>query len=256
MLARAGREKSKSGVYHVLLRGVEGLFADGSDYIEFRAKLAEYFGNEVRLLAFLLLPNRVHLIIDEADSELSKALKPLCTSYARYYNRAHVADGKLFYDRYKSVPLETKADIADAVAFLNAIGRRFAGKETSSLAEYLGTPMLCDDKRLKELIGDDCTSMKPKALHLDDYTQLTREEMEEYLKIVADCTLEDVAKMDRTSEEFLRIFSASVTARAILPLFGVHMTTTRRKPTARKEPVAEKKTDEQPQKKNLSVWLL
>ncbi|MBQ7794586.1 MAG: hypothetical protein IJ366_08745 [Clostridia bacterium] len=255
-MARAGRQKSASGVYHVLLRGVEGLFSDSSDYVEFRARLAEYFADEVRLLAFLLLPNRVHLIIDEGGAELSLAVKPLCTSYARYYNRTHSIDGKLFYDRYKSVPLESRDDIADAVAFLNAVGRRFAGKETSSLAEYLGEAVLCDTKRLAQLIGDKTSSMKPKALHLDDYSQLTREEMEEYLRIVADCTLDDLAEADRQSESFKMIFSCGVTARAVLPLFGVHTPAAEKKKAVVQKPAAVEEKNEPAPKKNLSVWLL
>ncbi len=249
-MARAGREKSESGVYHVLLRGAGGLFKEKSDYIEFRSKLSEYFGKNVRLLAFLLLSNRVHLIIDEGDGELSKALKPLCTSYARYFNRTYGASGKLFYDRYKSVPLDKKEDIADSVAFLNALSRRFAGKETSSLAEYLGTPAICDTKHLRFLIGERAESMKPRALHLDDYTQLSKEDFEEILKIVADCTLEELSRLNRNDERFKRIFSQSVTARAVLPLFGVHI----KSPRAKKPEKPDEKEDTP--RKNLSVWLL
>ncbi len=222
-MARAGREKSRSGVYHILLRGAKDLFLNNSDYIEFRARLAEYFEGEVRLLAYLLFPGRVHLIIDEGEAELSKVIKPLLTSYARYYNRTYGETGKLFFDRYKSVPLGDKEAISDTVQFLNAVGRRFAGKGTSSLAEYLSGEVLCDTGRLKELVGDSCSAMSPKALQMEDYARLSREDMNEYLRLVADFSLDDLEKLDRNDERFIRIFSGSVTPRSVLPLYGVQI---------------------------------
>lgn len=262
-MARAGRQKSSSGVYHVLLRGVDKLFLEESDYIEFRARLAEYFAGEVKLLAYALLQNRVHLLIDECELEMSKAVKPLCTSYARYFNRTYSADGKLFYDRYKSVPCNSKAEIADAYAFINAVGKEFAVDENSSAGT--AARELCDTKRVKALIGD-VKGLKPVALHMDDYSQLSKADMEKYLMIVASCKLSDLAKMDRQSEEFRRIFSGGVTARAVLPLYNVkpaNETKKKKTPAPKKMPAPrieekpESKKEEKPApKKDLSVWLL
>ena len=262
-MARAGRQKSSSGVYHVLLRGVDKLFLEDSDYIEFRARLAEYFAGEVKLLAYALLQNRVHLLIDEGGLEISKAVKPLCTSYARYFNRTHSVDGKLFYDRYKSVPCNDKAEIADAYAFINAIGKEFAKDENSSAG--VASAEFCDTKRIKTLVGD-IKDLKPVSLHMDDYSQLSKADMERYLMIVAGCKLSDLSKMDRQSEEFLRIFSGGVTARAVLPLYNVKPATDTKKkkaPVPKKTPVPqiqekpEPKKEEKPApKRDLSVWLL
>lgn len=268
-MARAGRQKSSSGVYHVLLRGVDKLFLEDSDYIEFRARLAEYFAGEVKLLAYALLQNRVHLLVDEGELEISKALKPLCTSYARYFNRTHTTDGKLFYDRYKSAPCEEKADIADAYAFINAIGKEFAKDENSSAGKL--SRELCDTKRVKELIGD-VKGLKPASLHMDDYSQLSKADMEKYIMIVADCKLSDLAKMDRQDEKFKRIFSGGVSARAVLPLYNVKPVAEAKKkqtpapkkapapkpaqkPVPKPEPAPVKEEKPAP-KKSLSVWLL
>ncbi len=262
-MARAGRQKSSSGVYHVLLRGVDKLFLEESDYIEFRARLAEYFAGEIKLLAYVLLQNRVHLLIDEGELEMSKAVKPLCTSYARYFNRTHSADGKLFYDRYKSVPCNSKAEITDAYAFINAIGKEFAEEKNSSAGA--SSAEFCDTKRVKSLIGD-VKGLKPSALHMDDYSQLSKSDMERYLMIVAGCKLSDLSKMDRQSEEFQRIFSGGVTARAVLPLYNVKPavdTKKKKAPAPKKVPVPqiqekpEPKKEEKPApKRDLSVWLL
>ncbi len=222
-MAREGREKSSTGIYHVLLRGVDKLFINEEDYAEFRERLSEYFGGKSHLLAFLLLPNRVHLLVDEGSVDLVYAIKPLCTSYARYFNRTYNADGKLFYDRFKSVPAETKEEIQDTVAFFNAIGTKAANDENFSLYEYTNDAELCSTKRLISKIGSaGAVSTSPVSLHLDDYSQLSKEDMELYLKLCIGKTLKEVGKMDRSSDEFITLFSGrGISARAILPLFGI-----------------------------------
>ena len=42
-------------------------------------------------------------------------MKPVTTSYARYFNRTHEREGKLFADRFKSEPLETDEEIAECI---------------------------------------------------------------------------------------------------------------------------------------------
>ena len=249
-MARAGRQKSEKGVYHVLLRGVDKLFFEEGDYIEFAEKMGEYFSGDVKLLAFLLLSNRVHLMLYEDGGDISLALKPLLTSYARYVNRTYALEGKLFYDRYKSIPLDTGRDISDTVQFLHAIGNRFTSGDKYSLSEYTKGEKICDTKRLKALSGESALSLAPKSLHLDDYTRLSAEEMDIYLKIVADTSLDEIKDMDRRSDKFKRIFSGGVTSRAVLPLFDIHA---KSKP---KEKTDENKEESQKPKENLSVWLL
>lgn len=249
-MARVGRQKSEKGVYHVLLRGVDKLFFEEGDYIEFAEKMGEYFSGDVKLLAFLLLSNRVHLMLYEDGGDISLALKPLLTSHARYVNRTYALEGKLFYDRYKSIPLDTSRDISDTVQFLHAIGNRFTSGDKYSLSEYTKGEKICDTKRLKALSGESALSLAPKSLHLDDYTRLSAEEMDIYLKIVADTSLEEIKDMDRRSDKFKRIFSGGVTSRAVLPIFDIHA---KSKP---KEKTDENKEESQKPKENLSVWLL
>ena len=255
-MAREGRQKSASGVYHVLLRGVDKLFLQEEDYSWFRDRLKVRFGGSgARLLAYLLLPNRAHLLIDEGTEELSLAVKPLCTSYARYFNRTYKEAGKLFYDRFKSVPCETEEEISDTAAFLHEIGRRYAREENSSLSEYENGARLCDTARLLQLCGGRKPD-KAHTLHLDDYDRLTREELAEYLHITAGCDIEELAKMDRHTEPFITLFSGrGATARKLLPIFGVYPCLRHEKQRKTEEP----KPSEPPkpaQRRDLSVWLL
>lgn len=243
-MAREGRQKSSNGIYHVLLRGVDKLFLTDSDYAEFRARLSEYFGEKSHLLAYLLLPNRVHLLVDEGSVDLVYAIKPLCTSYARYYNKTYSLDGKLFYDRFKSVPAETEDEISDTVAFFNAIGNAVADKKNFSLYEYTGKAELCSTENLIDLIGkENAVSKKPVSLHLDDYSQLKESDMELYLKLCIGKTLKEVGDMDRKSEAFTMLFAGrGISSRSVLPLFGI-LAKSHPAPVAEKAPVKVKAAD-------------
>ena len=118
-MARTKRTTGISGVYHILLRGQDKLFTDDMDYQTFLRTLREYFdGSRSFLLGYTLLPNRAHLIIDSGREPLAALMKPLCTSYARYFNRTHQKTGKLFYDRYKSAPLENGNQLGERRSLL------------------------------------------------------------------------------------------------------------------------------------------
>ena len=263
-MARKGRIKSDTGIYHVVLRGQNNLFLNDKDYSEFIDILKRYFINsDSDIYAYSLEKNKAHLVF-YTPGDISTVMKPFLTSYARYFNRTHSVDGKLFYDRYKSLPCDSKAEIADAYAFINAIGKEFAKDENSSAGA--ASQELCDTKRVKVLIGD-VKGLKPFALHMDDYSQLSKADMERYLMIVAGCKLSDLSKMDRQSDEFKKIFSGGVTARAVLPLYNVKPATdTKKKKAPAPKKVAVPKVEEiQPEpkkeekpapKRDLSVWLL
>ena len=136
------------------------LTTDVGDYFEFENKLKEYFFGDNKLLAYVLLPDRVHLVTYEPPTS-SSPTKPLCTSYARYYNRRHASTGRLFYDRFKSVPLETAFDITDTVKFL----RQLSGGNLKD--------EICDKQKLFDVCGTLDFSGYATAMHLEDYQKMS-----------------------------------------------------------------------------------
>lgn len=274
-MAREGRKISSSGVYQILLRGVDKLFLKDDDYSEFRKRLAKHFGEnpKMRLLAYLLLPNRVQLVIDASGENPSLVIKPLCTGYARYFNRTYSAGGRLFYDRFKSVPCENADEISDTVAFLHSVGSSFAKKENFSLDEYQNGAKLCDVSRFFELCTKSAEYTKAHTLHLDDYDRLDEAELTEYLRITCGKSADELCAKSRDDKDFIMLFSGrGASMRKLLPLLGIKpisaKQSTAKKPAAKSAPKPETKKSEpkpepQPESKkpetknrNLSVWLL
>jgi putative transposase len=61
----------------------------------------------VRLWAYCLMPNHVHLILVPSDHEgLARMLRPLHSQYAQYINSIHSWEGHLWEQRYYSTVLD------------------------------------------------------------------------------------------------------------------------------------------------------
>lgn len=92
-MARRPRGYIDSGLYHVVLKGSgdQIIFEDDEDRIAFTSCLDAYrceFG--VRILAWCLMSNHVHLVLADDDSCLSKFMHSVATAYACGFNRRHL----------------------------------------------------------------------------------------------------------------------------------------------------------------------
>ena len=110
-MARRPRAHAESGFYHVILKGSGSqiIFEDDSDRRSFLSYLDTYRrAFDVRIIAWCLMSNHVHLIIsDEADA-LSDFMHSLTSAYACKFNRRHQRTGPLFNGRFHSVAITSR----------------------------------------------------------------------------------------------------------------------------------------------------
>lgn len=78
--------------------------------------------------SYYLTKSEIRLVVKEGEKGISMTMKPVTTSYARYFNRTHEREGKLFTDRFKSEPLETDEEIAECIKNLENRYTEKAGK--------------------------------------------------------------------------------------------------------------------------------
>ena len=116
-MARTAREKSSTGIYAVILRGNENIFSSQDMRDAFTAAAEKYLGKG--LLGIRFYDDKVHMLVKESESGISLDMKPLVTSFARTYNREHEIEGKVFKDRFKSVPVESGAIQKECIDYLN-----------------------------------------------------------------------------------------------------------------------------------------
>ncbi len=117
-MARTARIQSNTGVYHVVLRGVnkQQIFECTEDYLRFvnilRAQTLQEqdeTGHNSKphfvLYAYCLMGNHVHLLIKELGEPLAQTMKRISSSYVCYYNHKYGRIGQLFQERFKSQPV-------------------------------------------------------------------------------------------------------------------------------------------------------
>ena len=100
------------GIYHIWCRGNrrQAIFTDDHDrerYLGLLAAVAKQLG--WRCLAYCLMTNHVHLVIDVPDQTLSRGMQVLSGRYAQAYNMRHGWVGHLFQGRFASERVETEA---------------------------------------------------------------------------------------------------------------------------------------------------
>lgn len=131
-MAREARKISKSGNYYVILRGEE-LFVANADKQKFIEILEKNFATGI-VHGTELTKTEFRLVVKEGEKGISMTMKPVTTSYARYFNRIHGREGKLFKGRFQSEPLETNAQIEECLKNLKTEGasRKPAQKASSA----------------------------------------------------------------------------------------------------------------------------
>lgn len=109
-MPRTKRIKSKTDVYHIMSRSFnrELLFEEDGDYLKYLTLLSKAKKNyNLKIYAYCLMTNHVHIIIKASIDNISKMMKWLNSSYALFFNAKYGRLGYVFADRYRSEVIET-----------------------------------------------------------------------------------------------------------------------------------------------------
>ena len=137
-MPRVARIKSKSNIYHIMIRGInqQDIFTDDEDDEKFLVILDHYRQKiELEIYAYCLMGNHVHLLLKEGKEPLSNTIKRIGASYVYYYNWQYDRKGHLFQDRYKSEPVEDDAYFLTVLRYIHQNPLK-AGL-TNNIASYL-----------------------------------------------------------------------------------------------------------------------
>jgi REP element-mobilizing transposase RayT len=108
-MPRSARKRSASGIYHIILRGLnkQTIFSDEEDNDEFIRIISECKRlSGYDLYAYCLMGNHVHLLIKEGSESIEQIMKRIGTRCVARYNRKYQRCGHLFQDRFKSEAVE------------------------------------------------------------------------------------------------------------------------------------------------------
>lgn len=236
-MARQARVVSVTGVYHIMMRGInrQRIFEDNQDEQKFLELLRQYQKRcGFALYGYCLMGNHVHLLLKEAahpsiatfngeDVEagpgepIEAVFKRIGVSYAVYFNRKYKRTGHLFQDRFKSEAIDTDEYLLMALRYihLNPVKAGLcAGPEDyplSSYREYLGESVQPVIERefvlgiipVEQLREYTCLPNEDRFLEVKDAEMpMTDEEARECLLKISGCaSAEDFQNMERPKRE-------------------------------------------------------
>ncbi|MGM0877152.1 MAG: transposase [Bacillota bacterium] len=175
-MPRHARMKSRSGIYHIMLRGAnrQEIFHDEEDCIRFLAIFEKYKQRaEMNVYAWCLMGNHIHLLLKEGNEAISITMKRIGVSFVWYYNWKYRTTGHLFQDRFKSENVETDQYLLTVVRYIHqntvkaGIVNRVDEWKWSSCHGYYGQSIylsqyLLDCDFILSMFSADITTAKEK----------------------------------------------------------------------------------------------
>lgn len=141
--------------YHVYSRGVakQAVFLDDEDYTYFLSLMKRYLGVKaasnprhgpypnyharLRLLAYCLMPNHIHLLVfQEDDKAMIDFMRSLLTSYGMYFNRKYKRVGPVFQSRYRASRISGQSYLEHISRYIHLNPRDWEDYTYSSLRYY------------------------------------------------------------------------------------------------------------------------
>jgi len=149
--------------YHIYNRGVnkQAIFLGDSDYRYFLYLLRKYldptfkkryidpvtggnhfvegasFMEDVKLIAFTLMPNHFHLLIHNVSKYgMARLLRRIGTSYSLYFNKKYDRVGGLFQDTYKAVMITNQEHLLHLSCYVHLNPTELSEKYAKNLKSY------------------------------------------------------------------------------------------------------------------------
>ncbi len=163
-MARRPRVFAPGLLYHVIVRGNQRrkTFRSDDDYKAYLDRLERYRSQcHIRIYAYCLMPNHVHLLVETGSTPLAKFMQGLQQSYTQHFNRRYRKVGHLFQGRYQAIICDRDKYLLALVRYihLNAVRAKLATRPEryrySGHNSYLtnGTPKIVEVRPILKLMG-------------------------------------------------------------------------------------------------------
>jgi putative transposase len=118
---RRPRENLEGGIYHVYARGNAGstVFQDDADRRRYLRRLSTVvIRRRWRCLAYCLMTNHLHVLLETEAADLSSGMQQLQGGYAQAFNARYQRNGHVFQGRYGAVRMRSDGQVCTVAAYL------------------------------------------------------------------------------------------------------------------------------------------
>lgn len=162
-MPRTARKLSDTGIYHVMMRGVnkQEIFQDDEDRKKLLQILKYYKGKySIKVYAYCLMTNHVHLLIKDTNYKMDKFVKDMAGLYSRIYNTKYSRIGHLFQDRYKSEEVENQDYLLSLIRYIHKNPEKagickMKDYKWSSFKEYIFNEKIIYKKDILEMYNEN-----------------------------------------------------------------------------------------------------
>lgn len=171
-MPRQSRKRSISGIYHVMMRGInrQSIFAEEGDKQRLLQIIKKYKAIcDFLLFGYCFMDNHIHLLIKEGREPFSTTIKRISSSYVFWYNHKYDRCGHLFQERYKSEVVESDAYFLTVLRYIHqnpvkaGMVEKIQQYQWSSYHDYLmEQPKTADTKMALDMLSID----QSKAIEL------------------------------------------------------------------------------------------
>lgn len=195
-MSRIARKDLNASFFHVMSQGInrEKIF----DKVSYRKKYLNLMkenekSHNVEIIAYCVMSNHVHMLIyTEEINELSKFMRMINTSYAKYFNWSEERVGYVFRNRFKSEPILDEKYLWQCIKYIHKnpvkayIVEKCEEYEFSSYNDYKKQIGVAENKILNKIYGSknyfaDIENADDFSGFMDDKNNKD-EVMEEYIK--------------------------------------------------------------------------
>ena len=209
-MPRMAREKSETGIYHIMLRGIDkrDLFLKDSDYekfISYMKKAKEK--SEFAIYAYCLMTNHIHILLKTEAEEIGNIIRRITVGYAQYHNIHNGRTGHLFQNRFRSEVVDSDEYFLTVLRYIHqnpikaGIVKNMKNHKWSSYNEYINNKAILIDSGLALSYFRD----------FKDFTKYMEEENE-------DSCLENEQKKRWIDEELIEFISSFLDKSRLLEL--------------------------------------
>jgi REP element-mobilizing transposase RayT len=245
-MSRTARKRSQSGIYHLMLNGInrQMIFQDDED----RARLLETLINfkdvsTYAIFAYCLMDNHVHLLIKQNNESIGRSIKRISGSYVYWFNRKHKRVGHLFQERFKSEVVEDDKYFLNVLRHIHqnpisaGLIKKIGEYQWSSYLDYIGRKhILTDTGFALRMFSDDTTkamdqfnkfmkeSNDNKYLEYEEKNRLLDSEVKKYLLRKGITNISELSQMAKSQrDEIIRVIKLmdGVSIRQISRITGI-----------------------------------
>jgi REP element-mobilizing transposase RayT len=175
-MPRQARIQSPTNYYHVMVRGNnrESIFSKDEQKRFFLDSLKKQEEDQfIDIVAYCLMDNHIHIIIESDPVNLAKAIKSTNTKYAMNFNQQRDRIGHVFQDRYKSEAINDDRYLLQVIRYVH--NNPVKAKMAKSSGNY-------NWSSYNEYIAEDFTIKRQQKDFILGYFSNNLEKFEEFHK--------------------------------------------------------------------------